>query len=147
LGNIQTKLKTYNLRPYTPPDEYSSEILNHHWAKLLESEGKRKRAVTSYIREVKDKLRKAYADAANGFLSSVNAISDKLTSLQGELESQLSCAKELFSDAEPLKESLGNVSDLDHQCMEASIDDNEYKKNNLDTQSILLKIYPLNLVF
>jgi hypothetical protein len=53
LGNIQTKLKTYNLRPYTPPADLTVEHLNTHWKGLLQAEATRKTNITIYIRDSK----------------------------------------------------------------------------------------------
>lgn len=50
-GNIQTKLKTYGLREYTPPAGLALADLDAAWGQLLASEAKRSRAINAQIRE------------------------------------------------------------------------------------------------
>jgi hypothetical protein len=68
LGNVQTKLKTYKLRPYVPPsglalsvsllsvEPHGDELISRQdiddaWEVLLASETKRSRAINAQIRE------------------------------------------------------------------------------------------------
>ena len=51
LGNIQTKLKTYNLKPYHPPEGYKPADLEKAWQALLKREVKRKRDIREKITE------------------------------------------------------------------------------------------------
>jgi hypothetical protein len=146
LGNIQTKLKTYNLRPYSPPDELSLEKLNSRWNELLSAEAAQKRGITTFIRNVKDKLRKEFADSANGFEQSVNELSLKISSMTGELESQLSFTQGLILKTEPLKNALVQLSEIDQQCIEASIDDNEYTIYSVEDLSFEFGLLVQNLV-
>ncbi|KAJ3353955.1 hypothetical protein HDU91_005831 [Kappamyces sp. JEL0680] len=126
LGNIQTKLKTYNLRAYVPPQELSIENLNINWKGLLQAEATRKRNITIFIRDSKDRLRKQFATAANAFQDSLTAISLGLSSLEGELENQLATTQNLALQTEPLKEQLQLLSQLDKECVVANIEDNEF---------------------
>lgn len=50
LGNIQTKLKTYGLKNYSPPVGYSLADLDAHWKVLLAEEGTRSKEINSKIR-------------------------------------------------------------------------------------------------
>lgn len=139
-------MKTYNLRPYTPPTEYALAKLNAHWLTLLEAEGARKRAITIFLRDSKDLLRRQYADAANGFQETLNAVSLSLQALGGELETQLAISKDLIQQSNPLKTNLEDLSALDAQCIEAGIEDNEYTIYSVEDLSFELSILMANLL-
>ncbi|KAH9272167.1 hypothetical protein BASA83_005507 [Batrachochytrium salamandrivorans] len=126
LGNIQTKLKTYNLKPYTPPAGFTLSDIDRHWKELVTAEATRKRAITHYIRESKDSLRQEYAQVANSFQDSLNEISHQLASLEGDLEQQLDTTKALLGNLKPVGESLAHIQLLNDALVEANIDDNEY---------------------
>ena len=49
LGNVQTKLKTYNLTPYHPPEGCKPADLDAAWKKLLSNEVKRKKDIRAKI--------------------------------------------------------------------------------------------------
>ena len=51
LGNIKTKMGTYRLKPYEPPDDLKLEVLDNEWAILLNSERKRSQIINETIRE------------------------------------------------------------------------------------------------
>ena len=51
LGNIKTKMGTYRLRPYEPPDDLKLEVLDNEWAILLNAERKRSKVINETIRE------------------------------------------------------------------------------------------------
>jgi hypothetical protein len=146
LSNIQTKLKTYNLRAYIPPAELSIEKLNTHWSTLLNSEAARKRAITNYIRDAKDNLRQQFANAANDFQQTLNSISLALSALEGDLENQLSITQGLFAKSEPLKNQLSQLADLDKQCAEANIEDNEYTIFSVEDLSFEYGLVSQNIV-
>lgn len=51
LGNIKTKMSTYRLRAYEPPDDLKLEVLDAEWSFLLEAERDRSRVINETIRE------------------------------------------------------------------------------------------------
>lgn len=51
LGNIQTKAKTYNLKPYYPPNGLTLQDLDNTWNFLLQNEAKYHRRINRTIRE------------------------------------------------------------------------------------------------
>ena len=51
LGNIKTKMSTYRLRPYTPPQDLSLEMLDKLWNTLMSAERKRSQVINEKIRE------------------------------------------------------------------------------------------------
>ncbi|KIO20300.1 hypothetical protein M407DRAFT_30033 [Tulasnella calospora MUT 4182] len=50
-SNIQTKLKTYGLREYIPPDGLTPTDMTMEWSRLLYAEAQRFRAINAQIRE------------------------------------------------------------------------------------------------
>ncbi|KAI9614718.1 hypothetical protein H4Q26_009109 [Puccinia striiformis f. sp. tritici PST-130] len=73
LGNIVTKLRTYNLRTYVPPDGLKLTDLESFWKELLVTEAKRSRSINASIQEIKEEL----------------------AALTGPLDEQLARAKEI----------------------------------------------------
>lgn len=51
LGNIKTKMSTYRLRAYEPPDELKLGVLDDEWAALLKAERERSQVINETIRE------------------------------------------------------------------------------------------------
>jgi hypothetical protein len=49
LGNIQTKVKTYGLRAYTPPTGLLLSDLDTAWRTLCKEEGQRSKAINAKI--------------------------------------------------------------------------------------------------
>ena len=51
LGNIKTKMSTYRLRSYEPPDHLKLEVLDNEWTILLRAERDRSKVINETIRE------------------------------------------------------------------------------------------------
>lgn len=51
LGNIKTKMSTYRLRAYEPPDDRKLEVLDSEWTILLRAERDRSQVINETIRE------------------------------------------------------------------------------------------------
>ena len=51
LGNIKTKMSTYRLRAYEPPDNLKLEVLDKEWQVLLKAERDRSQIINETIRE------------------------------------------------------------------------------------------------
>lgn len=51
LGNIKTKMGTYQLRPYEPPEDLKLELLDNMWSMLLVAERDRSQVINETIRE------------------------------------------------------------------------------------------------
>ncbi|KAI7830313.1 actinin-like protein [Gamsiella multidivaricata] len=135
LGNIQTKLKTYDLLPYHPPRGLTLEDLDHFWTGLLAAEEKRYRLINAKIRDIKEKLRQDFAKQANDFQAKVNAISHELTLLDGDLDRQLTHVRQLNARLGPLADTLERIQALDDQCVEANIEENDYTIYSADDLS------------
>jgi len=51
LGNIKTKMSTYRLRAYEPPEDLKLEVLDNEWQILLKAERDRSQIINETIRE------------------------------------------------------------------------------------------------
>ena len=51
LGNIKTKMSTYRLRAYEPPESLALEVLDNEWHVLLQAERDRSQIINETIRE------------------------------------------------------------------------------------------------
>ncbi|KAI8047784.1 actinin-like protein [Thamnidium elegans] len=140
LGNIQTKAKTYNLKPYYPPNGLTLQDLDDTWKSLLQKEANYYRRINSTIRAIKEGLRKAYADEANDFQYRLDTISVKLVNLEGSLQSQLDLVQSLTKLFEPLQASLNIIQMLDSACIEANTEENDYTVHSLEDLSFGLDL-------
>lgn len=132
LGNIKTKLNTYRLRPYEPPRELSMEALDQAWTILMRSEQERSRVINGTIRDIKNALKRAYADSANDLALTINTLSTSISSLEGDVEKQLKMTQRLSQDLEPLDGFIQQISKLDTQCEEANIEENDFTTYTYD---------------
>ena len=126
LGNIKTKLATYRLRPYAPPEELSLETLERVWADLNKLERERSQTINETIRDIKNGLRRSFADKANSFALTLSTLSATISGLEGDVEDQLSHTQRLNRNLQPLDEYLGIIESIDEQCSEANIEENDF---------------------
>ncbi|EEP78812.1 hypothetical protein UREG_03658 [Uncinocarpus reesii 1704] len=141
LGNIKTKLSTYRLKPYEPPPELSLEVLDQEWASLTQDEHQRSQLINETIRDIKNALRKSFADKANDFALTLNTLSLAISGLEGDVEDQLSHVQRLNDNLPPLDAFLETIADLDDQCVEANIEENDFTTYTFEELS-----YELGLV-
>lgn len=132
LGNIQIKLKTYNLAPYQPPAHLTLQELDKAWSYLIVQEGERRKVINAKIREIKENLRVAFAQQANDFNTRVNTISKALASVDGELQNQLDRVQTLQQELNNYGALLQQIKAIDDQCNEANIEENDYTVFSLD---------------
>jgi len=132
LGNIKTKLSTYRLRPYTPPPELSLEALDQAWMGLMKAERDRSQLINETIRDIKDKLRRDFADKANSLALTLSTISTSISGLEGDVEDQLEHSKSLSQHLPPLDEYLKVIKAIDERCEEANIEENDYTTYTYD---------------
>ncbi|KAJ8593785.1 hypothetical protein M405DRAFT_785381 [Rhizopogon salebrosus TDB-379] len=149
LGNIQTKLRTYGLREYTPPPGLALSDLDDAWHDLLQSEANRSRAINAQIRQIKEYLRKEFADLANDFSQRLHAISLELSGVAGPLEDQQDQVKEIQTRLPTLSDALACVARAEQGCVVANVEENDYTvftcqdlefELGLVTQSVAKKI-------
>lgn len=132
LGNIKTKLSTYRLRPYEPPPELSLETLDVVWAGLMQAERERSKVINETIRDIKNALRRSFADKANDFALALNTLSTSISGLEGEVEDQLTHTTRISESLPPLDQYLTLIERLDAQCEEANIEENDFTTYTFD---------------
>lgn len=126
LGNIKTKLGTYRLNPYNPPEELRLETLDRAWHSLVQAERSRSQVINNTIRDIKNKLRRDFADKANDFAMALSTISMSISGLEGDIEDQLSHTSQISKHLAPMDQFLAVIAKLDEQCQEANIEENDY---------------------
>ena len=132
LGNIKTKMGTYRLRPYEPPDDLKLEVLDNEWNILLRAERDRSQVINETIRDIKNHLRRSFADKANDFSLTLHTLSLAISGLEGDIEDQLSHVQRLNGNLPPLDAFLDTLSALDQQCAEANIEENDFTTYTYD---------------
>ena len=141
LGNIKTKMSTYRLRPYEPPEDLRLVVLDSEWVSLLQAERQRSQLINETIRDIKNALRRSFADKANDFAHTLSALSLAISGLDGEIDDQYSHVQRLNTNLPPLDAFLSTLSSLDQQCEEANIEENDFTTYTFDELS-----YELSLV-
>ncbi|KAK4169310.1 hypothetical protein QBC43DRAFT_329752 [Cladorrhinum sp. PSN259] len=132
LGNIKTKLGTYRLRPYDPPAELSLETLDREWTTLTKSEMVRGQLINETIRDIKNALRKSFADKANDFALALNTMQLAISGLEGDVEDQLHHVRKLSENLAPLDAYLKTIAAVDAKCQEANIEENDFTTYTYD---------------
>ncbi|KAI1410162.1 calponin homology domain-containing protein [Hypoxylon sp. FL1857] len=132
LGNIKTKLGTYRLRAYEPPPELSLETMDKEWARLTEAEMMRAQLINETIRDIKNALRKSFADKANDFALALNTMQIAISGLEGDVEDQLLHVRRLSDNLPPLDAYLEKIAAVDAKCQEANIEENDFTTYTYD---------------
>ncbi|KZF19143.1 alpha-actin-like proteinin [Xylona heveae TC161] len=132
LGNIRTKMSTYRLRDYIPPPELRLEVLDQAWTGLTHDERARSKVINETIRDIKNALRRSFADRANDFALTLNTLSLAISGLEGDVEDQLRHCQRLSANLPPLDAFLKTIEALDRQCQEANIEENDFTTYTYD---------------
>ncbi|WYZ40641.1 hypothetical protein EsH8_IV_000982 [Colletotrichum jinshuiense] len=132
LGNIKTKLGTYRLRPYDPPPELSLETMEREWSGLSKTEMTRAQLINETIRDIKNALRKSFADKANDFAMALNTMQLAISGLDGDIEDQLHHVRKLSDNLPPLDKYLETIAAVDAKCQEANIEENDFTTYTYD---------------
>lgn len=132
LSNVKTKLNTYRLRPYNPPNELSIEALDQAWASLTRMERERSQIINETLRDIKNHLRRSFADKANDMALTLSTLSTSISGLDGDVEEQMEMTKELSAHLKPLDEFLKVIARLEKQCREANIEENDFTTYTYD---------------
>ncbi|KAI0013643.1 calponin homology domain-containing protein [Xylariaceae sp. FL0662B] len=132
LGNIKTKLGTYRLRAYEPPPELSLETMDEVWASLTKVEMMRGQLINETIRDIKNALRKSFADKANDFALALNTMQIAISGLEGDVEDQLLHVRKLSDNLPPLDAYLEKIAAVDAKCQEANIEENDFTTYTYD---------------
>ncbi|KAF9221592.1 hypothetical protein BS17DRAFT_785019 [Gyrodon lividus] len=125
-GNIQTKLRTYGLREYLPPVGLAPSDIDHAWNELLNSEAKRSRSINAQIRQIKESLRKQFADLANDFSQRLHGVSLDLSTVEGPLEEQQEQVRQIQVRVPGLADALARVAKAENDCIAANVEENDY---------------------
>ncbi|KAI1502298.1 calponin homology domain-containing protein [Biscogniauxia marginata] len=141
LGNIKTKLGTYRLRAYEPPPELSLETMDQEWGQLTSAEMMRGQLINETIRDIKNALRRSFADKANDFALALNTMQVAISGLEGDVEDQLLHVRRLSDNLPPLDAYLEKIAVVDEKCQEANIEENDFTTYTYDELS-----YELGLV-
>ncbi|KAI7097122.1 alpha-actinin-2, partial [Hortaea werneckii] len=141
LGNIKTKLNTYRLRPYEPPADLSLEALDVAWNELMQAEQSRSQVINNTIRDIKNHLRRTFADKANDFALALKTIGVSISGLEGDVEDQLEHTNQISQNLPPLDQYLDIIANLDQQCQEANIEENDFTVYTYDEL-----VYEMSLV-
>lgn len=141
LGNIKTKMATYRLRAYEPPPELSLEVMEQEWATLTKSEMMRGQLINENIRDIKNALRKSFADKANDFALALNTMQVAISGLDGDVEDQLAHVRKLSDNLPPLDAYLKKIEEVEEKCQEANIEENDFTTYTYDEL-----LYELGLV-
>ncbi|KAG4301887.1 hypothetical protein PCANB_002126 [Pneumocystis canis] len=132
LHNIQTKLRSYCLKNYVPPKGLELNDLDTVWKKLINAEAQKSRQINDKIRDIKENLRRSFAERANDFSLMLNTISIEISGLKGDLEEQLEHITLLNEHIKPLKDELQQLKRLEEDCKEAKIEENDYTNFSYD---------------
>lgn len=81
---------------------------------------------------IKNRLRKSFADKANDFALALNTLSVSLSGLEGDVEDQLRHTQKLSESLKPLDEYLDILDEIDQQCEEANIEENDFTTYTYD---------------
>lgn len=132
LGNIKTKMSTYRLKPYEPPPELRLDVMERDWAGLMKSEMSRGQLINETIRDIKEALRKSFADKANDFALALNTMQLAISGLEGDVEDQLNHVRRLNGNLPPLDAYLQTIAAVDQKCEEANIEENDFTTYTYD---------------
>ncbi|KAK6584498.1 hypothetical protein PZA11_002722 [Diplocarpon coronariae] len=132
LGNIKTKMSTYRLRPYEPPAELRLSVLDEEWTKLMSFEMSRGQLINETIRDIKNALRKSFADKANDFALTLNTMQLAISGLEGDVEDQLTHVRRLNESLSPMNQYLEKIEEVDRKCEEANIEENDFTTYTYD---------------
>ncbi|KAF4637263.1 hypothetical protein G7Y89_g816 [Cudoniella acicularis] len=141
LGNIKTKMSTYRLRAYEPPPELRLSVLEQEWTILMKAEMARGQLINETIRDIKNALRRSFADKANDFALALNTMQLAISGLEGDVEDQLKHVRRLNENLTPLNQYLETIAVVDQKCEEANIEENDFTTYTYDELS-----YELGLV-
>ncbi|KAI9805097.1 MAG: hypothetical protein M1825_000931 [Sarcosagium campestre] len=132
LGNIRTKLSTYHMMAYEPPKHLSLDTLEREWNGMMTAERDRSKVINETIRDIKNHLRRSFADKANDFALTLNTLSLAISGLEGEVDDQRRHVQRLSENLPPLDEYLESIAALDRQCEEANVEENDFTTYTYD---------------
>jgi len=98
----------------------------------MEAEHRRSQVINNTIRDIKNNLRRGFADKANDFALALKTISMSISGLEGDVEDQLEHSTQISRNLPPLEQYLAIIARLDNQCQEANIEENDFTTYTYD---------------
>ncbi|RKF74127.1 Alpha-actinin-like protein 1 [Golovinomyces cichoracearum] len=132
LSNIKTKMSTYRLRPYEPPAQFRLNVLDQEWTNLTKAEMEKAQEINEKIRDIKNALRRSFADKANDFALTLNTMQLAISGLEGDVEDQILHIRRLKDNLAPMHQYLEKIEELDKKCEEANIEENDFTTYTYD---------------
>jgi len=100
--------------------------IDEAWKSLLTSEAQRSRSINAQIRQIKETLRKKFADLVNDFEQRLHVISSELAAIEGPLESQQEQVSLIQTRIPKLSDTLADVAKAEAECSAANVEENDY---------------------
>jgi Ca2+-binding EF-hand superfamily protein len=129
---IQAKLKSMNRPVYVPPHGLAVPDVEGNFVALNGAEQTRRTALNQNLRAILDGLRKAFADPANAFYDKLQHLKSHLTTLEGDLGSQLAAAQHKQKELQALAGGLGPIQGAEQELEAANVEDNEFSIHTYD---------------
>lgn len=125
LSNIQTKIKTYHLAPYSSPAGCSLSDTDAAWKKHMDAEGEHKKRINSNIKNIRRSCQQNFADTANLVQEQLNVLTKNLGELSGELEEQMALVQTWQGTLPALEVKISECRAFEKECIDANVEDNE----------------------
>jgi len=135
-GSIQAKLKMNNLPAYGSPSGLGLTDLDHELEQLSQVERKRRQALNANLRDILDRLRRNFADAANSFYENLGRIRTELhQGADADVDTQLANTKQKEQELANIGQQLDGIRGFENACAAANIEENEYTDHTSDDLS------------
>lgn len=136
LANIQTKLRTYELRPWYPRAGLGTADLRDAWSQLATAEAQAASTAKRSMRYAKDMLDARFARLANSYEDKIMVVRDALSALEpsDDLDAQSAVAQDLIPllQGEDLAQHKADLVATDAACQRSIITENDGTIYNLD---------------
>lgn len=126
LCSIQTNLKTYRLKEYSPPAHLHMNALECTWRALVQAEASRSKEINKRIRDIRAKLGLSYADKANAIEMALRMISLNLTAYESAIDNQVEHVVAVSARLKELKISVKDLKDFSKLCEDANVNLSDY---------------------
>jgi len=151
-NTIQAKLKMNNLPAYGAPHGVGLSDIDSELDQLTQVERKRRQVLNANLRDILDRLRRNFADAANSFYDSMVKYRSSLTAdSDKDVDTQLSNTQQREHDLANIGHQLDGIRGFEQACSDANIEENEYTDHTSDDLSFefdrLSKTYGKHITF
>ncbi|ODV97571.1 hypothetical protein PACTADRAFT_47464 [Pachysolen tannophilus NRRL Y-2460] len=125
LNNVKTKLLTYCLHPYDPPENLTTKFIDCLWLKLSELELQVSKSINKELQEIQKTMCENFASLSMDINVKINKLYSQLENLNSNLEDQLEMISQLSEDLKLLEKPLKSISALNEKCIASNIEDND----------------------